>query len=247
MAAHRLAWGKCLNAGQTCVAPDYLMMTKSMVEPFIVKFKEAVTEFYGPDVPKSSDYCRIINGRHYDRLMGVVNASKGNIVQCGGESIKDDKYIGPTIIKDVKPDDSSMKEELFGPLLPILTVNNIDEAVQFINEREKPLAAYVFTKSHDVIKKFEQETTSGSLVVNDVTIQAALPNLPFGGVGNSGMGSYHGKFGFTAFSHQRAFVNKDTKEFINYKVRYPPSTPSKISWINWALSNSDKAWSCNIL
>ncbi|XP_043910231.1 aldehyde dehydrogenase family 3 member A2-like isoform X2 [Protopterus annectens] len=224
----RIAWGKFTNCGQTCIAPDYILCDKSIHEKVIERLKETIKEFYGEDPKKSPDYCRIINTHHFKRILSLLEGSK---VTYGGQYDEASCYIAPTILTDVSPTSKVMKEEIFGPLLPILTVNNVDEAIQFINQRDKPLALYAFCHDKKVLKKIVAETSSGGVTANDTMIHFTISTLPFGGVGNSGMGAYHGKFSFDTFSHHRACLIKSLKMETVNKVRYPPGSPEKVKWI----------------
>eukprot|EP01118_Nematostelium_gracile_P008689 TRINITY_DN2880_c0_g1_i1.p1 TRINITY_DN2880_c0_g1~~TRINITY_DN2880_c0_g1_i1.p1 ORF type:complete len:507 (+),score=163.91 TRINITY_DN2880_c0_g1_i1:154-1521(+) len=229
VAVRRITWGKFMNCGQTCVAPDYILCHKDKIEQLSEALKKSVTEFYGKDPQNSKDYSRIINERHAQRLKKLIDDSKkeNNEVITGGDGIVDERYIAPTIIRNVDGDSVLMKDEIFGPILPILTVDSVDEAINIINKGEKPLAAYVFTKSDSIASKVRDETTSGGLVVNDVVVHVGVKSLPFGGVGNSGMGRYHGKYSFETFSHKKAVVARGTK--MDAPQRYPPYDNSKLS------------------
>ncbi|MBO8159282.1 aldehyde dehydrogenase [Thermosyntropha sp.] len=220
-AARRIAWGKFLNAGQTCVAPDYLMVHKQIKDKFLDCLKEAVNEFYGPDPMKSRDYSRIINDKHFERLQGLLN--NGNIV-CGGETRGEDRYIAPTIIDNISPTDPVMQEEIFGPILPVLEYEDLDEVICFINKRPKPLALYFFSRDYKKQEKVLRETTSGGVSINDTLSHMTTPYLPFGGIGESGMGKYHGEASFNTFVHKKS-VLKNTFWF-DLKVKYPPYTVS---------------------
>lgn len=217
VAAKRIVWGKLVNAGQTCIAPDYLMVHTSVKEALIPKMEAAIEQFYGKNPEQSEDYCRIINEGHFKRLEGLMK--KGRIIS-GGVLKADEKYISPTLLEDVSAKDPVMKEEIFGPILPIITYENLDETIQFINDRPKPLALYVFTKNNKVAEKVLKETSSGGACVNDTLMHIANPNMSFGGVGESGIGGYHGKFSFDTFSHQKAVMHKSTA--IDPYIRYAP-------------------------
>ena len=224
VAARRIAWGKFTNAGQTCVAPDYVLATSDVIEPLAGKIAEAVTRFFGSDLQHSDSFGRIINARHFDRLTALLPDPKspatGRTV-CGGNTRRDDLYIAPTVLLGVKPDASVMQEEIFGPILPILEVADAKAAVEFINARPRPLAAYAFTGSKRVRRMFEREVSCGALGFNLPLGHLISSRLPFGGVGASGMGSYHGKAGFLEFSHVKTVVGKpavpDTLSLV-----YPP-------------------------
>ncbi|XP_075445714.1 aldehyde dehydrogenase family 3 member A2 isoform X2 [Ascaphus truei] len=234
IASRRITWGKFINCGQTCIAPDYILCDKSIQGQVVKKIKETLKEFYGDDVKQSPDYERIINKRHFKRLLGLM---EGANVAHGGEHDEATCYIAPTVLTDVKPESMVMQEEIFGPLLPIVSVGNVEEAIQFINQREKPLALYVFSKDKKVIKKMISETSSGGVTANDVIMHFTVTELPFGGVGHSGMGSYHGKHTFDTFSHKRSCLIKSlAMEGVN-KLRYPPNSPKKVEWAKFLLMN----------
>ncbi|MFF8012875.1 aldehyde dehydrogenase family protein [Streptomyces sp. NPDC007929] len=203
--ADRLARGKFLNAGQTCVAPDYVLTdpeTAAALEPLLA---DAVKALYGSDPAHSGEYGRIINERHFDRLTGLLDS--GRIV-VGGGSDRTAKYLAPTVLADVDPDAPVMREEIFGPILPIVTVPGLDEAIGFINDRDKPLALYVFTESDETRHRFAAETSSGGLGHGLPLAHLTVSDLPFGGVGESGMGNYHGRYSIETFSHRKAVLNK---------------------------------------
>lgn len=235
MSAKRIVWGKYVNSGQTCLAPDYILCSQETELKLIPALVSAIKEFYGDNPKNSPDLARIINNRHFDRLKALINQDK---VVFGGDCDETEKYISPTIMRDVSLEDAVMKEEIFGPLLPIIRVASTDEAVKMINKGEKPLALYVFSKSQSIIDKFLNETSSGAVCVNDSIVQAAVPSLPFGGVGQSGMGAYHGKFSFDCFSHKKAcLIKKQNLEALN-AIRYPPYTDSNMKTACWFLMPS---------
>lgn len=243
-ACRRIVWGKFANSGQTCIAPDYILCDKSVQDKVVERLKETIKEFYGEDPQKSPDYCRIINTRHFKRVLSLLEGSK---VAYGGQYDEASRYIAPTILTDVSPTSKVMREEIFGPLLPVLTVNNVDEAIQFINQRDKPLAIYAFCHDKMVLKKIVAETSSGGFTANDVIIHFSISSLPFGGVGNSGMGAYHGKFSFDTFSHLRGCLIKSLKlEKIN-KVRYPPGSPDKLKWMKRLITKRFSFGNINLL
>jgi aldehyde dehydrogenase (NAD+) len=222
VAARRIAWGKFLNAGQTCVAPDYVLVHESRERDLIDALKKAVHEFYGDDPKRTPDYGRIVNERHHRRLAVLL---KDGEVALGGQADEADRYIAPTILRNVPTNAPVMADEIFGPILPVLTVRSIDEAVTFVNARPKPLALYVFTKDPKVGEDVLARTSSGGACVNATIWHLANPNLPFGGVGPSGMGAYHGRDSFETFSHRKAVVTKSTR--IDPKLAYPPYTRLK--------------------
>lgn len=201
MAWRRVLWGKMINAGQTCVAPDYVLCTEK-VEKFLVKYSiKILNEFYGSKPKSSKDFTRIINDRHFERLLKLLNSGKAVV---GGDYDKESRYIAPTILTGVSSDDKIMQEEIFGPILPIVNIKNVDEAIKFINARDKPLTLYIFSNERQTINRFLNETSSGSVCANDAVMHLTVDTLPFGGVGASGFGAYHGKYSFDTFSHPKA-------------------------------------------
>ncbi|AQS71152.1 aldehyde dehydrogenase family protein [Streptomyces pactum] len=203
--AARLAGGKFLNAGQTCVAPDYVLTdpeTAAALEPALVR---AVEGLYGTDPARSAEYARIVNERHYDRLTGLLDSGR---VVVGGTGDRSEKYIAPTVLADVAPEAPVMREEIFGPILPIVTVSGPDEAIDFVNDRDKPLALYVFSESDATRERFAAETSSGGLGHGLPLAHLTVSDLPFGGVGESGMGNYHGRYSIETFSHRKAVLKK---------------------------------------
>lgn len=216
IAARRIAWGKALNAGQTCIAPDYLLVHRSLQEEFAAAYGRAVRRLLGEDPQRSPYYVRLIDERAFDRVAGYL--AQGRIL-FGGRTDRADRYIEPTLLGGVDPASPVMQTEIFGPVLPLLPFDEISEAVAFVNEREKPLALYYFgAKNTDA--KVLNGTLSGGACVNDVVMHIANDALPFGGVGNSGMGRYHGRESFEAFSHRRAVVSTPT--WIDLPLRYMP-------------------------
>ncbi|KAM3601608.1 uncharacterized protein V6R79_015607 [Siganus canaliculatus] len=240
IACRRIAWGKYTNCGQTCIAPDYILCDPSIQDQVIAEVKKAIKDFYTDNPKTCPDYGRIINQRHFKRIMAMLEDST---VAVGGENDESDCYIAPTVLKNVKPEAKVMQEEIFGPLLPVLSVSSLDEAIKFINKREKPLALYVFSQDDKVIKRMTEETSSGGMVANDCLVHFSVSSLPFGGVGNSGMGCYHGKFTFDQLSHLRGCLIKQLKmEGVN-SMRYPPHTPKKLGWARFfILNNADLGW-----
>lgn len=215
--ARRIAWGKFINAGQTCVAPDYLLVDRQVKDRLVQELTAAIVEFYGPDPKKSPDYARIINKHHFNRLLELMN--EGRIIQ-GGQTDQEALYIAPTLFDGVSWDSPIMQEEIFGPLLPVLEYDSLDQALQAINSRPRPLALYLFSKDRANQQKIIAETCSGGVCIND-TVSHMLPDrLPFGGVGESGMGAYHGDSSFLCFSHQKS-VFKNPLHF-DLKIKYPP-------------------------
>ncbi|MBD3244783.1 MAG: aldehyde dehydrogenase family protein [Candidatus Moranbacteria bacterium] len=216
-AAKRIAWGKFLNAGQTCTAPDYLFVQTKIKKLFIKELKTAIKQFYSKEPQKSSDFPRIINQKHWERLDNLMQKGK---IAFGGQKEKKGLFISPTIIENIKPKDPIMQEEIFGPLLPVFDFSKIEEVIDFISDRPKPLALYLFTQKKSVKQKIIRETSCGGMCINETIMHVANPYLPFGGVGNSGMGRYHGKFSFDTFSNPKAVLEKSN--LIDVPLRYPP-------------------------
>ncbi|XP_032901630.1 aldehyde dehydrogenase family 3 member A2-like [Amblyraja radiata] len=235
VACRRIAWGRYANCGQTCIAPDYILCSEDIQDQVVKKIVTAITEFYGNDPQKSPDYGRIVNQHHFQRIMSLL---EGVNVVYGGKNDEEDLYIAPTIVTDVDPDSRIMQEEIFGPVLPIVTVNGVDEAIAFISRRDKPLALYVFSHNKKLIKRMIAETSSGGVTANDCLIHYTVHTLPFGGVGESGFGAYHGKHSFDTFSHRRACVLKSLGMEKFNSIRYAPATDSKLKWTNWLLKKN---------
>lgn len=222
--ARRIAWGKFFNAGQTCVAPDYLLVHRSVKDPLIAAMKNVLHEFYGADPSKSADFGRIINERHFNRLTALL--TKANIA-IGGQSNAAERYIAPTIVDQVSLGDAIMGDEIFGPILPVLTYDTLDEALAIVQQRAKPLALYLFTGDRTVEARVLREVQFGGGCVNDTLIHLSSSHLPFGGIGPSGMGAYHGKAGFDLFSHKKSVLKKTA--LFDIKLRYAPYSKLKLS------------------
>jgi len=222
VAGRRVAWGKFLNAGQTCIAPDYVLVMKSVADRFVEQVRRAIFDFYGPDPKASPDYARIVDDRHFQRLVGLLGSAT---IAIGGEQDDATRYFAPTVLRDVAPDSPVMRDEIFGPILPVLTVESVDEAIEFVNERDKPLALYVFSKSNSTVDRVLDETSSGGACVNATMYHVAVPTLPFGGVGPSGMGAYHGRSTFETFSHAKSVLRKGVRP--DPALAYPPYTSTK--------------------
>jgi aldehyde dehydrogenase (NAD+) len=220
--ARRIAFGKFMNAGQTCTAPDYLLTVGSSGESVLKHLAKAVTSFYGKDAAKSRDYGRIVDQNHFDRLVSYLD--EGTVAHGGGFD-PETRFIEPTILVDVAPESLVMREEIFGPILPVIQVNSFDEAVRFINARPTPLAAYLFSENPRLQSAFEDQVRAGAIGHNICNAHAAVPGLPFGGVGASGMGSYHGRHGFERLSQMRPVLSK-TAVIDTLQAVYPP--------YNWA-------------
>jgi aldehyde dehydrogenase (NAD+) len=217
VAARRIAWGKFMNAGQTCVAPDFVLVHASVRAALVKRLAEAVRAFYGDDPRASPDYGRIVSERHFDRLAGLV---QGGRTACGGVGDRDARYFAPTVLEDVQWDAPVMQEEIFGPILPVLDFASLDEAVERLRALPRPLALYVFARDRAVQDRLLRELPSGSACINDTISQLINPRLPFGGIGDSGLGAYHGRHSFDTFSHARGVVRRGT--WFDLAVRYPP-------------------------
>ncbi|WP_313717363.1 aldehyde dehydrogenase [Kaistella carnis] len=224
VAAKRIVWGKFLNAGQTCVAPDYILVDEKVKDSFMDSLKSFIQKFdYQPD---SEQYTKIINQRNFERLRKLIDPEK---IFVGGKTDASNRYIEPTILHNVSWDDAVMKEEIFGPILPILTFTNFNEALMQIANYEKPLSAYLFTDNSEEKESFIAKISFGGGCINDVVMHLSNDYLPFGGVGNSGIGNYHGKYGFEAFSHQKAVLDRLT--WGEPDIKYPPYTDKKLNII----------------
>ena len=215
-AAKRIAWGKCLNAGQTCIAPDYLLVHARVKNELLEKLIYYIRQFYGDEPEKSPDYPRIVRLEAVTRLERLMQ--KGKIIY-GGKVIPEDKFVAPTILENVSPDDAVMQEEIFGPLLPVVEFHHLDEAIGYINAREKPLALYYFGTAA-VAKAVIAKTSSGGVCINDTVMHISNSRLPFGGVGHSGMGRYHGFESFSTFSNRRSVLSSPT--WWDVPLKYPP-------------------------
>lgn len=219
VAAKRIVWGKLQNNGQTCIAPDYVLVSRKRKDALIKEMIIATKEFYGSDIRNNKDYGRIINDRHFIRLQQMLEADHSFVV-FGGETDREDLYIEPTILDLPSHDAATMQEEIFGPILPILTFDTIDDAISQVKQYEKPLALYLFTTSNRKKEQLMTTISSGNVTVNDVLKHVANPHLPFGGVGESGIGGYHGKYSFLTFSHQKGvYENRLT---FNVPGLFPP-------------------------
>ncbi|CAL9768612.1 unnamed protein product [Musa acuminata subsp. burmannicoides] len=227
VAAKRIAVGKWgCNNGQACIAPDYILTTKSFAPTLVDAMKRTLEKFYGKDPLESADLSRIVNSNHFKRLMSLLDDENvsGTIVY-GGQRDEQHLKIAPTLLLDVPHDSSIMKEEIFGPFLPIVTFDEVEDCIDFINSKSKPLAAYLFTKDRKIEDQFVKNVSAGGILINDVALHLANPHLPFGGVGESGIGAYHGKFSFDAFSHKKAVLSRGFGG--EAPARYPPYTPQK--------------------
>ena len=222
VAARRVAWGKWLNASQTCVAPDYVLVDEKVKQQFINQLQIAITEFYGNDPHQSDSYARIVSDRHFTRLTALLH--DGNAV-VGGESVAEERYIAPTVLDDVPLSSQVMNEEIFGPILPIISVGSTNEAIRYVASHDHPLALYVFAENKSVVNDVLTQTTAGGVTVNGTIMHLTSPHLPFGGVGESGMGGYHGKSGVRLFQHMKPVLARGTK--MDPSLAYPPYTARK--------------------
>ena len=221
VAARRIVWGKFINAGQTCIAPDYLYVQENIKSKFIeILLSEIKKRNYHEN---AEHFCKIINERNFDRLEKLINREK---LIFGGETHREKRYISPTVLDHVTWEDAVMQEEIFGPILPILTYKNLDEAIQKVIEGEKPLSAYIFSNNAKEQTKILEKLSFGGGCINDTLMHISNHHLPFGGVGNSGLGNYHGKFGFDSFSHQKAILDKSI--YLEPELKYPPYTDGKL-------------------
>ena len=225
-AAWKLAFYKFTNAGQTCTAPDYILCHKSKQDQLVAGLRENFNRFFEKDGVKTrEDYCQIINRGHFDRVKRYLDAAveSGATIAFGGNTDRDSRFIEPTVLCNVSLDSEIMNEEIFGPLLPVLSYESFDEVINFINERHRPLALYLFSSNRKNQNRLSNETSSGGFLVNDCVINHANPHLPFGGINNSGIGSYHGKFGFDELSHHKAVLKSTSLS--PFKFMIPPYTP----------------------
>ncbi|HDD0341470.1 TPA: aldehyde dehydrogenase [Staphylococcus aureus] len=219
VASERICFGKFTNAGQTCVAPDYILVHESVKDDLITALSKTLREFYGQNIQQSPDYGRIVNLKHYHRLTSLLNSEQMNIV-FGGHSDEDERYIEPTLLDHVTSDSAIMQEEIFGPILPILTYQSLDEAIAFIHQRPKPLSLYLFSEDENATQRVINDLSFGGGAINDTLMHLANPKLPFGGVGASGMGHYHGKYSFDTFTHEKSYIFKSTR--LESGVHLPP-------------------------
>lgn len=222
LAAKRIIFGKLLNCGQTCVAPDYLLIDRQVKDRFLAYLKRWITVMYGGDALDNEGYVRMVNEKHFRRVMGLIEPDK---VVFGGKGDPDTLKIQPTILDNVSPEDPVMREEIFGPVLPVLTFDDVHEALDFVNARPRPLALYLFSQNKTTQELFLRRASFGGGCVNDTIVHLATSRMGFGGVGNSGMGRYHGKDSFDTFSHRKSIVKKSS--LLDLPVRYAPYTPAR--------------------
>lgn len=219
VASERISFGKFTNAGQTCVAPDYILVQRKVKNDLIKALKKTIIEFYGENIEKSPDFGRIVNQKHFNRLNDLIQIHKDNVV-FGGNSSKEDLYIEPTLLDNITNDNKIMKEEIFGPILPIITYDNFDEVLEIIQSKSKPLSLYLFSEDENMTHRVVEELSFGGGAINDTLMHLANPNLPFGGVGSSGIGQYHGKYSFDTFSHMKSYTFKSTR--LESSLFFPP-------------------------
>ena len=215
--ARRIVWGKFVNAGQTCIAPDYLLVNKAIKQELLIAIAKYIKEFFGDNPESSPDYARIIDDKQFYRLTNLLKS--GEIV-IGGETNASERYIAPTVIDKVSLEDAVMQTEIFGAILPVIVYDNLTDAIALINQQPKPLAIYIFSKNKNLQQQVCSQTSSGGVCINDTLMRFGVSSLPFGGVGNSGMGSYHGKASFDTFSHYKSILNKFFR--LDFNLRYPP-------------------------
>jgi len=227
-AARRLAWGKTLNAGQTCIAPDYVLVTPEQKQPLIDALRAALKDMLGRDPLANDDYASVVNSRHFERLRDLLG--QGTVV-IGGQADPQTCRIAPTVLSDPPLDATVMTDEIFGPILPMIEVENLERAIEFVRRGEKPLSAYLFTRSRESERKFLDQLACGSVCINDVMMFMSVPDLPFGGVGESGMGQYHGRAGFDRFSHLKSVIRRS--RFPEITIRFAPYTRLKQKLLKW--------------
>lgn len=232
LACERILWGKLMNAGQTCVAPDYVFVPTDMKAEFLKRLTETLKKFYGQNAQESKDFGRIVNQRHVQRLKRIIDADKQYLF-AGGTVNEEDRYIEPTILCPENTDAACMQEELFGPILPVLEYNDLSQVLSYINAHPKPLALYIFSENKTLIDEIIAKTSSGGVSINDTVSHIINPNLPFGGVGTSGIGNYHGEYSFRTFSHHRSVLQKTTR--FSQDLIYPPFSEKKLKKVKMAL------------
>ncbi len=219
VASERISFGKFTNAGQTCVAPDYLLVNRKVKNELISALTKTITEFYGENIQESPDYGRIVNEKHFNRLSELLNIHKTEI-SFGGQTDADENYIAPTILDGITINSKIMDDEIFGPLLPIITYDDFNEAIDLIRTKPKPLSLYLFSEDENSSERVLNELSFGGGAINDTLMHLANPNLPFGGVGASGIGKYHGKYTFDTFSHDKSYIFKSTR--LESSLLFPP-------------------------
>jgi len=229
-AAKRIAWGKMINCGQTCVSPDYLLIDSKVRDRFLELITDEIGRFYKNDPENSKDFARLINSKDVTRLVGYMESGK---IVTGGRADVSSRYVAPTILKDIKPGDSVMQEEIFGPVLPVIEFNDFEEVYGIIEQNPRPLATYIFSRNKRLISEFLNRTRSGNVSVNETVMQIASPYLPYGGIGSSGIGRYHGKKSFETFSNMRSVLEKSN--LLDIWLRYPPYSKFKTKIISFLM------------
>lgn len=230
MTAKRVVWAKFLNAGQTCVAPDYILVDKKIENNFLEAMKHEIDEHYKNIEDINENYLRIINNANFDRLSELIDPDK---IYCGGKMNKEKRFISPTILQNISFKDEVMKDEIFGPILPVIAFDNLYKAIKLVKDRPKPLSCYIYSKNRKSINKLLHEVSFGGGAVNDSIRHLANSNLPFGGVGFSGIGSYHGKYGFDTFFHQKSILDK--LFWLEFNIKYSPYSLKKLKLLKWLL------------
>lgn len=228
-AAEKISWGKCVNVGQTCIAPDHLLIHQSKLQPFLKAFEQRVEQMYGKDLRASKEYGRIINGKNFNRVKALLDdaVSKGARVAVAGEIVEEEKFIAPHVLVDVTPEMDIMREEIFGPLLPVITFTDIKEVPAIIARQERPLALYILSNDRRNTEFLLHNTTAGGTVINDLMLTSVNPMLPFGGVNNSGIGKSNGRYGFIEFSNERGVLKRS---WGSLSMLYPPYNSRLITW-----------------
>lgn len=226
----RIVWAKFLNAGQTCVAPDYILVEKSIENEFLAALKNEIEKFHKNDSDIEDNYLRIINAYNFERLNSLIDSDK---LYCGGVINKENRFISPTVLKNVTFDDKIMEDEIFGPILPVIPFTDLDKMIKEVKKRSKPLSCYIYSKNKKVINKLLNEISFGGGAINDSMMHLSNDKLPFGGVGFSGMGNYHGKAGFDSFSHHKSILHKPF--WYESGIKYPPYSDFKIKLMKYLM------------
>ncbi|ALJ06434.1 aldehyde dehydrogenase [Pseudalgibacter alginicilyticus] len=230
MTSKRIVWAKFLNAGQTCVAPDYILVDHTIEKEFLEALKNDIDTYYTNKKDIAENYLRIINTKNFDRLSKLINPDK---LYCGGGLDRDKRLINPTVLQNISFEDDIMQDEIFGPILPVISFTNLDETIKQVKEKPKPLSCYIYSKNRKIINKVLKELSFGGGAVNDSVMHLSSSKLPFGGVGLSGMGSYHGKAGFDTFSHYKSIIDKPF--WFEANIKYAPYSKTKLKLIKWLL------------
>ena len=232
ISAKRIVWAKFLNAGQTCVAPDYILVEKSIEKKLLEAIKKEIETNYNFKNDIEDHYVRIINDSNFDRLSHLINIHQDKIF-LGGEMNKDNRFITPTVLQNISFEDEIMEDEIFGPILPVISFTHIDETINYVKSRPKPLSCYIYSKNNATVNRLLNELSFGGGAVNDSIMHLVNERMPFGGVGESGIGNYHGKYGFDTFTHYKSILDKGT--WFEPNIKYPPYTNKKLKLIKWFL------------